>query len=105
MMMKMQTNVTRRKKMMMIIIIIIIILFLILCYQESPLVILRFSCKWRLFVERCSGIITVISQVSSVLGVMVRAMTNLENNVVAAERVQEYVDIQSEVSVMPWVSI
>ena len=35
------------------------------------------------------------------LGVMVRAMTNLENNVVAAERVQEYVGIESEVSAMP----
>ena len=29
---------------------------------------------------------------------MVRAMTELENNVVAVERVQEYVEIESEVS-------
>ena len=33
---------------------------------------------------------------------MVRAMTDLENNVVAAERIQEYVDIESEVSTMHW---
>ena len=33
---------------------------------------------------------------------MVRAMTELENNVVAVERVQEYVDIESEVSRVYW---
>ena len=36
------------------------------------------------------------------LAIMVRTMTELENNVVAAERVQEYVDVESEVSVMCW---
>ena len=34
------------------------------------------------------------------LGVWVRSMTKMENNVVAAERVQEYVDIESEVNMM-----